>query len=281
MINFSDNELLEYLNDDIPYLDLTTYLQNINDKKAKLEIFTREDIIVSCSEEASRIAILQNCKVEYFIPSKQKLKAGDKILAFSGDYNTVHKIWRTVQLLLEYSCKIATYTNNMKKKIEKVNSSCELLTTRKTYPFSKKFCIKSILVGQAFPHRLNLSETILFFAHHRIVYKNDEEFYKELKIFKQKAPEKKIVVEVTTFEDAKAVLEAKADVLQLDKLDIETIKRIVDYKNENFADVKLLATGGINLNNVEEYAKTQVDAIVTSSVYSCGMANLGSKISLI
>jgi molybdenum transport protein len=55
----------------------------------------------------------------------------------------------------------------------------------------------------------------------------------------------------------------------------------VDYKNENFADVKLLATGGININNVEEYAKTQVDAIVTSSMYSCGMANLGSKISLI
>ena len=61
----------------------------------------------------------------------------------------------------------------------------------------------------------------------------------------------------------------------------KAMQQIVDYKNENFADVKLLATGGINLNNVEEYAKTQVDAIVTSSIYSCGMANLGSKISLI
>ena len=168
MIHFTDYELEQYINEDIPYLDLTTHLQKVENKQVRLEIKTREDIVVSCMEEACRIAVLLGCEVDFFVPSKKKAKKGDIVLCFKGDYNDVHKAWRPAQVILEYSCKIATYTYNMKKQIAKVNTNCELLTTRKTFPFSKKFCIKSIITGGAMPHRLNLSETIVFFEQHRV-----------------------------------------------------------------------------------------------------------------
>lgn len=162
MIYFTHHELDQYLNEDLPYLDLTTHLQAIEDKPASLEVFTHDHIIVSCMEEACAMVEMLGCKVDFFIPSKHAALPDDVVLRFSGDYNDVHKAWRSAQVLLEYSCMISTYTYQMKQAIVEVNPHCELLTTRKTFPFAKKFCIKAVLTGGAMPHRLNISETIVF-----------------------------------------------------------------------------------------------------------------------
>lgn len=281
MFNLSIQELEKYIQDDLPYFDLTTCLQNCNNAIAQIEVFTREDIIVSCSEEAAKIAELLNCKVDFFVKSKNKVEKDGTILKFSGLYEDIHKAWRLTQILLEYSCKISTYSYQMKEKIEKINPSCELLTTRKTFPFSKRFCIKAVFCGGAMPHRLNLSETVLFFEGHRILYKNNEEFYEDLKRIKTKIPEKKLNVESESFEDSINLMKIGVDVIQLDKIDFEELEKIITYKNENFPNIKILVAGGINLTNIEKYASYKIDGVVTSSVYNCGMANISSKLKII
>ncbi|MGE4383881.1 MAG: ModD protein [Arcobacter sp.] len=281
MFNLSISELEKYIQDDLPYFDLTTSLQNCNDSHAQIEVYTREDIIVSCSEEAAKIAELLNCKVEFFVKSKTKLEKGSTILKFSGLYEDIHKAWRLTQILLEYSCKISTYSYEMNKKLKEKNPDCELLTTRKTFPFSKRFCIKAAICGGAMPHRLNLSETILFFDGHRILYKNSDEFYEDLKRIKRKIPEKKLNVESDNLEDCKNLMNIGVDVIQLDKIDFEELEKIIEYKNENYPFVKILVAGGINLTNIEKYASYKIDGVVTSSVYNCGMANISSKLEII
>lgn len=282
MFDLTYRELEEYIHDDISYFDLTTSLQNAKNKHAKLSIFTREDLMVSCSEEAKRVAELLNCDVKKYVPSKTNIEKGETVLEFTGTYDDVHKAWRVCQILLEYSCKIATYTHKMHQKIKAVNPSCELLATRKSFPFAKRFCIKSILNGGAFPHRLGLSETILFFDNHRILYATNKEFYQAIYDFKLKAPEKKIVVESSSLEDMKHLMEYGVDVIQIDKASLEVIAQAVEYKNRYvYKNVKLLATGGIHLNNVEAFAKTKVDGIVTSALYNVGCADLGSTMTLI
>ena len=281
MFNLSIQELEKYIQDDLPYFDLTTSLQNCNNAIAQIEVFTREEIIVSCSEEAAKIAELLNCKVDFFVKSKNKVEKNGSILKFSGLYEDIHKAWRLTQILLEYSCKISTYAYKMKEKIEKVNPSCELLTTRKTFPFSKRFCIKASFCGGAMPHRLNLSETVLFFEGHRILYKNNEEFYEDLKRIKTKIPEKKLNVESDNLEDSKNLMKIAVDEIQLDKIDFEELEKIITYKNENFQNVKILVAGGINLTNIEKYASYKIDGVVTSSVYNCGMANISSRLKII
>jgi len=281
MFNLSIQELEKYIQDDLPYFDLTTSLQNCNNAIAQIEVFTREEIIVSCSEEAAKIAELLNCKVDFFVKSKNKVEKNGTILKFSGLYEDIHKAWRLTQILLEYSCKISTYSYQMKEKIEEINPTCELLTTRKTFPFSKRFCIKASFCGGAMPHRLNLSETVLFFEGHRILYKNNEEFYEDLKRIKTKIPEKKLNVESESFEDSINLMKIGVDVIQLDKIDFEELEKIIIYKNENFPNVKILVAGGINLTNIEKYASYKIDGVVTSSVYNCGMANISSRLKII
>ena len=281
MFNLSIQELEKYIQDDIPYFDLTTSLQNCNNTIAQIEVFTREDIIVSCSEEAAKIVELLNCKVDFFVKSKNKVEKDGTILKFSGLYEDIHKAWRLTQILLEYSCKISTYSYQMKEKIEKINPSCELLTTRKTFPFSKRFCIKAAFCGGAMPHRLNLSETVLFFEGHRILYKNNEEFYEDLKRIKIKIPEKKLNIESESFEDSINLMKIGVDVIQLDKIDFEELEKIITYKNKNFPTVKILVAGGINLTNIEKYASYKIDGVVTSSIYNCGMANISSRLKIV
>lgn len=281
MFNLTTSELEKYIQDDLPYFDLTTSLQNCNNAIAQIEVYTREDIIVSCSEEAAKIAELLNCKVDFFVKSKNKIEKDGTILRFSGLYEDIHKAWRLTQILLEYSCKISTYAYQMKEKIEKINPFCELLTTRKTFPFSKRFCIKAAFCGGAMPHRLNLSETVLYFEGHRILYKNNEEFYEDLKRIKTKIPEKKLNVESESLKDSINLMKVGVDVIQLDKIDFEELEKIITFKNENFPNVKILVAGGINLTNIEKYASYKIDGVVTSSVYNCGMANISSRLKII
>ena len=137
------------------------------------------------------------------------------------------------------------------------------------------------MAGGAMPHRLGLSETILFFPNHRIVYENNEEFYQEVKKIKAKTPEKKVVVESNNFEDCVALMHHDVDVLQMDKVSVELLEKIIKYKNENFLHVKVLAAGGVNIKNAREYSQIGIDGIVTSAIYFCGMTDIGCKITMI
>ncbi len=281
MFNLTNDELNAYIRDDLPYFDLTTHLQNSTNTKANLKIFTREDIILSCTEEAKKIAELLECKVEKCKSSGEKAKQNEVFFSATGSYENIHKAWRLCQVMLEYSCKISTYTNQMVKSVKNKNQNCEILGTRKTFPFAKRFCIKSLLIGGGYPHRLGLSESVLFFPQHRAFYKNDEDFYKNIKKIKSKLKEKKLVIESCSFDDSKKALNAGAEVIQLDKVDLKTSEKIIDYKNKNFPHVKTLSAGRINLTNCSKYASIGTDGIVTSSMYLCGLADISSKIEIV
>lgn len=276
----TDSEILEYINEDLPFMDLTTSLQSYEKTKAKLELFTRFDCIVSCSEIAAKIAQILNCEVEFIKPSKSFIKNGDKILAYKGEYANIHKAWKLTQVLLEYSCAIATYTNNMLFLAQSVNKKCQILGTRKTFPFAKKFCILALLDGGGGIHRLNLSDSILFFDKHRIVYKNNDDFFADLRVIKHKVPEKKVVVEALNLDDAINLLKV-ADVIQLDKMSLEDTRKIVQLRDRDYKFTKIISAGGINIKNAKDYASCGIDAIVTSAMYLSGIGNIEAKITKI
>ena len=88
-------------------------------------------------------------------------------------------------------------------------------------------------------------------------------------------------MESYTFEDSINLMKYGVDVIQLDKIDLNELEKVVIYKNKNFPNIKITVAGGIKLSNVEEYVKKGVDGIVTSSVYNCGMADISSKLKII
>lgn len=280
-MQLSDNELWEYIREDVPYFDLTTHLLDVTSKDITLTIATRDEIIVACTEEAARIAQLLGCEVVNFVKSKTLIKKGEILLEIKGDYENVHQAWRVSQILLEHACGLATEADKMLKAVKEVNPYCELLVTRKSYPFAKKFTIRALLCGGVLPHRLGLSETLLVFEQHRMLYENQESFQKAMKVLKKRCVEKKLVIESDNFEDAKAMLQLGADVIQMDKCSLQTLAIVVNYKNQHFPNAMILAAGGINTTNCVEYAKSGVDALVTSALYHVKMADLKSQIGVL
>ena len=277
-MRLSDAEILDYINEDLPYFDLTTSLQDI-DKKASLEIYSRDEICVSCVDVAASIARLLGCESEIFVKNSQICKAGDVIIKIYGSYEDVHKAWKLAQVALEYASAIATYTNQMVKAAKSVNKKCEVLATRKSFPFAKKFCVKAVLEGGGGMHRLGLSDSVLFFKNHIKAYASFDEFISHLPEFKAKMVERKICVEAENLDEASKLLKAKCDVVQCDKFSPELIKNVLALRDEISPNTMILAAGGVNLSNAKDYANA--DAIVTSAMYSKGVADISARLEIL
>jgi molybdenum transport protein len=277
MSRLSDQELWGYIREDLPYFDLTTHLLELPPVASELSIVTRHEVVTACTEEAARIGELLDCEVVAKVPSGRRAEAGGVLLRLRGDHEALHQAWRLCQILLEYACGLATEADTMLQNARAVNSRCEIMVTRKSHPFAKRFTIRALLCGGVLPHRLGLSESVLIFNNHRALYETSEAFEAALPEIKSRCVEKKLVVESESLEDARRMLELGADVIQMDKSTPELIEAIVAYKNAHHPDAAILAAGGVNKKNVAEFAATGVDGVVTSSLYKAPMADLTSR----
>ena len=59
MIRISDARLDYLINEDVPYIDLTSIVLGLDDEPGQMEYFSREECIVAGVEEVARIAKLE------------------------------------------------------------------------------------------------------------------------------------------------------------------------------------------------------------------------------
>ncbi len=279
MIKFSSLELEDLVKSDIPFNDLTTELMEVK-AKAKLCLIARGEIVLSSLDTVSQICKARELEFYSDFKNSMEVKSGTQVLSVIGDFSELHAIYKTIQNLLEYACGIATSANMVVKIVKEASPDCEVLVTRKVFPFAKKLCLKAALEGGAKVHRLGLSDSVLFFENHTNAYKSLDEFLSDISKFKKRLCERKIIVEASDLEFAKAALKAGSDGVQCDKMSVDEVKRVVEFKNTNFTDTIILAAGGINESNAAQYAKTGINAIVTSAVYK-GVADLGARIEIL
>ncbi|MFA6630243.1 MAG: ModD protein [Sulfuricurvum sp.] len=275
MITLSDNELESLLLEDVPYGDLTTRSLGIDEQRARITFATRErPLVASCTEEAVRLCGLYGLEIDGYVKSGTLVPPKSVFLEARGDAGNIHRIWKSVQNLLDYAGGIATYTREAVLLAHSINPDIVVATTRKTTPFTKKIAIKAVESGGGVAHRLGLSESILIFEYHRIFFPSDEAFHEALAKVKKSNPEKKIVMEAETIDQAVLFASMGADILQLEKLPLSKLSDAVQRLRNDFPHLILIATGGISAKNIAEYAGTGVDMIVTSSPYNANPADI-------
>ena len=279
MILLSDQELETLLSEDVPYGDLTTKTLGIDTQHARITFSTRDrPLVASCTEEAVRLCGLYGLEIDGFIKSGTLIPPKSVFLEAHGEAGNVHRIWKSVQNLLDYAGGIATYTREAVLLARSVNPDIVIATTRKTTPFTKKIAIKAVESGGGVAHRLGLSESILVFDYHRVFFPTDEAFATALHKAKITNPEKKIVIEAETLEEGLKFASMGADILQLEKMPLTKLSDTVRSIREQFPHITLIATGGISTKNIAEYASTGVDMIVTSSPYNAQPADIKVRI---
>lgn len=279
MITLSDHELETLLAEDVPYGDLTTQSLGIDAQSARITFATRErPLVASCTEEAVRLCGLYGLEIDGFVKSGTLVPPKSVFLEARGEAAAIHRIWKSVQNLLDYAGGISTYTREAVLLARSINPDIVVATTRKTTPFTKKIAIKAVESGGGVAHRMGLSESILIFDYHRVFFPSDEAFAEALNRAKKANPEKKIVMEAGDFDEALKFARLGADILQLEKFTLSKLSDAVQMLRADYPHITLIATGGISAKNIAEYAGTGIDMIVTSSPYNAQPADIKVRI---
>lgn len=274
----SDELIDRFIKEDVPYLDLTTLVLGISNQKGTIQFFSREDAVLCGTEEVAKIFNKLNIELTKICPSGTLIKKNEIFLEGKGNAEYLHSAWKVSQNILDYSSGIATKTKNLVDKASKINPNLHVITTRKVIPGTKDLSIKAVVAGGGFPHRLGLSETILIFKQHLNFLGGTDELIKILESVKSKVCEKKIIAEVENIDEAIKLCKSGIDGLQFDKIPSDNLKSYVDILRNINPSVVILAAGGINESNIEEYAKTGVNAVITTSVYYAKAIDIGCNI---
>lgn len=267
MIYFTDAEIDQLISEDLPYFDLTSHSIKMGSKIAQISFTTRHDTLICGTEEAVKIFEKFKINPTLISISGEIIPKGVKFLEGEGLANDVHLIWRTVTNLMEYASGIATRMNNLIEKAQEVNRDISIVTTRKSIPFTKKIAVKAIHIGGGTIHRLGLSDTILIFDNHIKFLGGIGNLILNLPEIKHRSAGRNISVEVKNVSDALTLAKTNINILQLDKFSAKEIKELIPQIRKENPMLKIAAAGSIDINNVQEYATTGVDILVTSSPY--------------
>jgi len=276
----NDETIENIIREDIPYIDLTSLVLGINSQKGEIKFISRGNAVISGSEEVVRIFNKLGIESKTVLASGTLVKSGDVIVHAQGNVDALHMGWKVSMNILEYCSGIATRTKYLVDKAKNINPQIEIVTTRKIFPGTKEFSIKAIIAGGAYPHRLGLSETVLIFKQHLNFIGGVPGLIEKLEVIKARSCEKKVIVEIEDFETAIMLSKAGVDGLQFDKINPLELKTIVKAVRSINPSITLIGTGGINESNIEDYARTGIDAISTTSVYFGTPVDIGVTITI-
>jgi len=266
MLALSDSELHRLIAEDCPYGDLTTTAIGIASQAAALTFRARDAMVVAGIEEAERMFALCGASATANVRSGMQVESGALLLTAEGPAGALHACWKVSQTFTEIWSGIANAARRLVDNAAVVDPAVKVACTRKNVPGTKAMAVKAIRAGGAILHRLGLSETILVFAEHRLFL--SEDWIITAQRLRDESPEKKLVIEVGSLDEALHAAAAGFDVIQTERFTPDMISDLT-AKLERFRPrPKIAAAAGINPDNVASYVRAGADIIVTSWPYT-------------
>lgn len=189
------------------------------------------------------------------------------LLSAVDSADKLQQAWKVVQLVLEWSCGMAQYTAEMISNAKAINPNAVVACTRKSIPNTRKLATNAVLAAGGHIHRQGVSETVLVFTNHRNLLSEPNNWVHIVETLKREAPENKITLEADNFAQFEQMITASPDIIQLDKWSVEDVKTAQDLINAQGKNITLSVAGGVNKNNVADYAKLGINLFITSAPY--------------
>jgi len=220
-------------------------------------------------------ALFSDIEIEYNIKDGNDFKVGDKLIEIRGNSHIILSIERTMLNTVLHASSIATLTNKYIQKIKKYN--VKLLDTRKTRPHLRELEKYAIRCGGGINHRMGLDDCLMLKDTHLKTIKDLKAFMKEVR---EKIPfTSKVEIECESIDEVKNAFEAGADIVMCDNMDISDIREVVHLRDNKYPHILLEASGNVNLETIEDIAKTGVDAISTgSTIHQACWIDLSMKV---
>ena len=198
-----------------------------------------------------------------------RVKAGEVLFTAAGPVIDLLRAERVALNLVQRLCGIATLTARFVDRVAPL--PVKIVDTRKTTPGQRQLEKYAVRVGGGHNHRFNLADGILIKDNHIAACGSIAQAVSRVR---KRAPHTlKIEVEAETLQQVEECLTAGVDIIMLDNMPPELMRRAVGLVNGR---ALLEASGGITLDNVRAVAETGVNLIsigaLTHSAPACDIS---------
>ena len=258
---YIEDHVKMYLEEDIGFGDITS--ENLADDNDFLsgELNTRsEGVLCGCEVFKTVFKVLSDdIKIKFYFKDGDKIKKGDKIADISGPAKYLLMGERVSLNYIQRMSGIATETRKYQDAIEPY--AAKIVDTRKTTPNFRAFEKYSVKIGGGALHRFNLSDCAMIKDNHIRLAGSIANAVTKLRESISHAH--KIEVECDTLEQVKEAVDVKADIIMLDNMSVDTMRKAVEIINHKAV---VEASGNVNLETVNAIASTGVDIISSSAI---------------
>ena len=257
----ADELILQALREDITSEDITTNSVMPHYQAGEVDLICKQDGVIAGLEVFKRVFELLDPATEVTFTCKDgdTVKKGDKIGLVRGDIRVLLSGERTALNYLQRMSGIATYTREIADLLK--GTKTKLLDTRKTTPNMRIFEKYSVKVGGGYNHRYNLSDGILLKDNHIGAAGGVKE---AVRMAKEYAPfVRKIEIEVENLDMLKEALEAGADIIMLDNMTVEDMKKAVELCR---GKAETECSGNVTRENVARLVDIGVDYISSGAL---------------
>ena len=254
-----DDYIINTLKEDITSEDVSTNAVMPENKQGKADLICKQDGIVCGLDVFERTFKILDDTIRFEANFKDGdfVKKGDLIGVIYGDVKAILSGERTALNYLQRMSGIATMTREYVNELKGYKTV--LLDTRKTTPNMRPFEKHAVKVGGATNHRYNLSDGVLLKDNHIGAAGS---VTKAIEMAKAYAPfVRKIEIETETLEQVKEALDAGADIIMLDNMDNDTMRKAVEMIGDK---AQTECSGNVTKERLKEIAEIGVDFV------SCG-----------
>lgn len=251
-----DEIILNALREDVGTGDITTLTTIPADKTARGRFIAKEAGILCGLEVCERVFKILDNNISFKSHKKdgEKVEKGEEIAEISGNARNLLTGERTAINLLHKMSGIATETAKSVAQI--AGTQAKIADTRKTTPGLRVLEKYAVKTGGGTNHRFNLADGILIKDNHIAASGGIKQAVTSARA---NAPHTlKVEVECENMSDVSKALEAGADIIMLDNMTVEDMKKAVDF----IAGRALTeASGNMDEKDLREVAATGVDII--------------------
>ena len=267
-----DNSIKLALKEDITSEDVSTNAIYKDDRLAEISLYSKGEGILAGLDVFKRVFELNGSHVftEYKKDGDEVFKK-DLILKIRDDVKALLSSERVALNYLQRMSGIATYTKKMIEALDDKNIC--LLDTRKTVPNMRIFEKYAVVAGGGHNHRYNLSDAIMLKDNHISAAGS---ITKAIKLAREYSPFiKKIEIEVEDLEGVEEAVRAGADIIMLDNMDIETIKKAIKVIGKKAI---IECSGNIDINNINRFKGLEIDYVSSGAItHSAKILDLSLK----
>ena len=248
------------LAEDLGKGDVTTEVLIPGDLQGTGFITVKEEGILAGAGVAKQVfhRVDPELKVEFLLKDGARVKSGTKVARVSGNIASILKAERVALNFLQRLSGIASDTNRYVERVE--GSPVRIMDTRKTTPGLRLLEKYAVTVGGGKNHRMNLGDGILIKDNHLATLRSQGLNIREIVAkARQNAPHRlPVEIEVRTASEALEAVEAGVDIIMLDNMNLEEMRKAVESIHGR---ALIEASGGITLDNVRAVAETGVNYI--------------------